>query len=101
MKNIISIADWDSYKNIKKLQHEIDAYVHILDYLINTKRTEETLSIEYYEKKYVVAYVDFIEMKMQFQEHLKQYLLNNNILVKYFDWHINFERNEVEVIFNE
>lgn len=98
MSYVIDISDWDIFKNMKKLTHEVDAYVHILDYFINTKRNQQDIeSFNYYEQMYIKTYMDFIEMKREFQVYLKNYLSENNIPHSKFEWYINYERAEVKV----
>lgn len=91
MEQAIDISSWDSFKILERLNHEIDSYIHILDFLIGNGRVgQDTFS--YYEQKYISTHIDFVLEKEKFEKELKDMFKDKN-----FSWQIDFFEKTVVI----
>ena len=88
MEKRIDVKGWESFNTLERLHYEVDAYIHILDFLIDNKRTEQD-TFKYYEEKYLMAHIDFVMAKKAFENCLKDELNSNT-----FSWEIDFDSKE-------
>lgn len=90
MNEIVKVADWESFKTLERLHFEVDSYIHILDFLIENERVEQS-TFKYYEDKYLKAHIDYYFAKKAFEKDLQIHLKTDT-----FKWEVDFEKKEVK-----
>lgn len=95
MKTIIDISDYASLGSLEMTQYEVNAYVNVLEHLLEKKVSVEDEHYQYYEKKYIQNYIILNREKDKFME----YLSSSKGLDPStdFNWFINFDTKEVTI----
>lgn len=95
MKTIIDISDYASLDSLEMIQYEVNAYVNVLEHLLDKKVSVEDEHYQYYEKKYIQNYIILNREKDKFMEYLSSSKGLDPSMN--FSWSINFDTKEVTI----
>ena len=82
MKTVINISSYEGLQDLEMIQYEVNAYVNVLEHLLNRKVNVQDEHYQYYEKKYIHNFFILNKEKEKFVNYLIFYLKINLIHIK-------------------
>lgn len=98
MKTVINISSYEGLQDLEMIQYEVNAYVNVLEHLLNRKVSVQDEHYQYYEKKYIHNFFILNKEKEKFVNYLFSILPEDKFnLHQNFNWDINFDTKEVTI----
>ena len=95
MTKIFPIVVNDEFTNLERLQHDVNARINLLSFLINSNNITSD-SFRLYEQEYLALYTEYEHAKSQFETSVVRPLAKEDN-IEIFTWSLDFENHTVTI----
>lgn len=95
MKTVIDISAYPDLLKLEMIQYEVNAYVNVLEFLLNRKVDIQDPHYQHYEQEYIHSYFKLNQEKEKFTNFLNPLLPEDKRKKKNISWTVNFDTKEV------